>query len=521
MKIKNNTLYTFMVKGSTRLCYLTSLGFLGASLFLGGYIFFPTQASYALESSIQKEELSITKEENTVKDDITLDREYLAPHEKTWQGESDSFTTSLGHVLGLIYENSPYNVDALKEPFENLHKQVQKDIIPSLTEYSPYPRYSIDGMENNNIILKSSIQSGDTLSTLLEPWYGVSKVYAIVDKSKETYSLKSLKLGNTYKVVLDPVEDRLLEFRYEIDSTEQVVLKIKDDGFEINREAIVYDIRLQTVTATITSSIYNAVIAAGSNANLALKLTNMFSFDIDFTREVRVGDSFGAVVETRYRDGKFIGYGEVLGAYFINNKKRFDGYLFHDGDDPGNFTYYDSKGAALQKAFLKTPVRFTRVSSGYTMRRKHPILGIVRPHQGIDYAAPMGTPVVAVASGTVTKSQYSGGYGHLIILRHIGNLTSQYAHLSGYAKGVRSGAKVKQGQVIGYVGSTGLSTGPHLDFRIKKNGQFINPDHVIVPDKSPVKADKKEEFMTIVEQVNSYLDGTKDLTDYDKNTWLK
>lgn len=173
-------------------------------------------------------------------------------------------------------------------------------------------------------------------------------------------------------------------------------------------------------------------------------------------------------MEKKSRDGNFNGYGRIIAARFINDGASYEGFLFYDSEEEGKLSYFDRNGKALQKAFLRTPVHFTRISSRFTSARKHPILGITRAHPAIDYAAPKGTPVMAVGDGTVTRAAYTGGYGHLIILKHRGGLETQYAHLSGYAKGVRSGAKVSQGQVIGYVGSTGLSTGPHLDFRIKK-----------------------------------------------------
>ncbi len=195
-------------------------------------------------------------------------------------------------------------------------------------------------------------------------------------------------------------------------------------------------------------------------------------------------------------------------------------FLYHDSEEDGKLSYFNRNGKALQKAFLRTPVHFTRISSRFSMGRKHPILGITRAHPAIDYAAPIGTPVMAVGDGTVQRAAYTGGYGHLILLKHKGGLETQYAHLSGYAKGIRSGARVTQGQVIGYVGSTGLSTGPHLDFRIKKNGQYVNPDKIIIPSKAPLRDEQMPGYLETIQELESMLDGKTKLEDFDAQKWL-
>jgi murein DD-endopeptidase MepM/ murein hydrolase activator NlpD len=237
---------------------------------------------------------------------------------------------------------------------------------------------------------------------------------------------------------------------------------------------------------------------------LALRLSDIFGWDVDFALDVRAGDSFKAVVEKRYRNGEFAGYGRIPAAEFINQGETYQGFLFENRD--GHPEYYDAKGRSLRRAFLKTPLDYARISSGFTYHRFHPIKKKWCPHPAIDYAAPVGTPVRTVGDGTVLEASRNNGSGKYIKIRHNSSYQTYYLHLSRFAKGIRKGRKVHQGQVIGYVGSTGMSTGPHLDFRMKKNGKYVNPRRVIAPASPPVPREKIEMFRNTVEPLVAQLE---------------
>ncbi len=402
----------------------------------------------------------------------------------------------------------------------NFFNNFSLDVLnPIPSSFTADERYEISA-SNGKIVLNSKINKGDSTGVILNDWLSMSEIIEIEKLSKPVYPLTSLRVGQPFNIIIDPKTSLIDRFEYDIDKTSRLIVELSSEGHSIYKENIPYEVVLGYVEGNINSNFYNAVMDSGENANFAYKLARVFAYDIDFFREIRQGDKFTALVEKRYRENEFIGYGRILGATFFNDGDEYEAYLFFDSEDPDSTTYFKANGQAVQKAFLRTPVDFTRVSSGYTMARKHPILGITRPHQGIDYAAPTGTPIVAVADGKVTRAAYTGGYGHLVKIQHKGGLLTQYAHMSKYGRGIKSGVKVKQGQVIGYVGSTGLSTGPHLDFRIQQNGKFVNPDHIIIPAKMPVEKAKMQEFNAVVEEIKNLMLAQGKRSSYNAALWL-
>lgn len=229
---------------------------------------------------------------------------------------------------------------------------------------------------------------------------------------------------------------------------------------------------LTVAEGEIKTNLYNSALSHHIDPQIILSLAEIFAWDIDFFTDLRPGDKYQVVYEKIFANGKFVRNGRILAARFINQGRVLEAYYFETSEGKGD--YYDAKGNSLRKAFLKAPLRYKRISSYFSYHRLHPILGIVRPHLGIDYAAPIGTPVEAVADGKITYIGWNDGYGKFIKIQHNHIYASTYGHLSRFAKGLRRGSRVKQGQVIGYVGMTGLATGPHLDFRFLKNGRFIN-----------------------------------------------
>jgi len=246
-----------------------------------------------------------------------------------------------------------------------------------------------------------------------------------------------------------------------------------DAGWEIRRAETRPDVRIEAVAGEVRRSLFEAVEAMRESPQLVLELVEIFSSDFDFTADTRSGDRFRLLVEKRYAGEQFVDYGQVLVAQYLSDGRILTGIGFEPAG--ARLAYYDLDGRSLKKTFLKSPLEFTRITSGFTYARPHPILGGVRPHLAVDYAAPVGTPVRAVADGSVTAAGWNGGNGIQVQLRHHAGYETVYNHLARLAPGVRAGARVTQRQVIGYVGSTGLSTGPHLDYRVAKNGRFVNP----------------------------------------------
>lgn len=246
-----------------------------------------------------------------------------------------------------------------------------------------------------------------------------------------------------------------------------------ENGWVASREETEPDVRVEIVAGSVERSLFEAVEATGETAQLVLAIAGIFEWELDFTADPRTGDRFRLLVEKRYADGAFVEYGRVLAAQYLNDGRLITGVGYDPRD--GRFQYYDLEGRSLRKSFLKSPLAFTRITSRFTYARPHPILGGTMPHRAVDYAAPMGTAVRAVADGVVTKAGWDGGYGIAVVLRHRSGYGTLYAHLSRLGPGIRAGARVNQRQVIGYVGSTGMSTGPHLHYEVIKNGRRVNP----------------------------------------------
>jgi len=273
----------------------------------------------------------------------------------------------------------------------------------------------------------------------------------------------------------------------------ETVYRIDLDSAAVRVSMLLKDIRMETafVNGTITSSLYETMLAQGEQPQLIMDYTDVFGWEIDFFSEVQPNDSFAILFERKYCDSVCTGYGAILAAAYWGQVGSFAGYRFTDPE--GTTDYYNPEGQNLRKTFQKSPLRFSRVSSFFG-RRFHPILRRVRQHSGVDYVAPRGTPVEAVSDGRVVSAGWSGGYGRLVVVRHAEGYETRYGHLSGFAKGVRSGASVKQGQLVGYVGSTGLSTGPHLHYEVRKFGSAVNPLRLNPPRRSPVKKEFMAQF---------------------------
>ncbi|MBI5197066.1 MAG: M23 family metallopeptidase, partial [Nitrospirae bacterium] len=253
------------------------------------------------------------------------------------------------------------------------------------------------------------------------------------------------------------------------------------------------------VGGVIESNLISSIGGDKEGLLLAFQVSDIFAWDIDFATDLRQGDPYKLVVEGLYQDGKFRKYGYVLSAEFLNQGETYRAYRFENDGRPD---YYDESGKSLKKAFLKAPLNFRRISSGFSNSRYHPILKVYRPHHGLDYAAPSGTPVSAVGDGTVLFSGWKGGYGKVVILRHPGGYKTYYGHLSRMGSGIREGKRVVQGDIIGYVGSTGMTTGPHLHYEVRVNDRAVNPLSLKIPRKQSVPDGRLAEFQNTRDRMN-------------------
>lgn len=303
-------------------------------------------------------------------------------------------------------------------------------------------------------------------------------------------SLDFLKPGDAIKLTHNDGE--LKELSRKVSETQTLTVVRGEEGFAATMINQPVETRIRTAAATIDSSLFQAAEAADMSDMVALQLANVFAWDIDFVLDIREGDRFTAVYEQIYQDGKYLRDGEVLAAEFVNNGKVYRAVRFAgETSRPG---YYTPDGLPMRKAFLRAPVEFTRVSSVFNPHRKHPILNLIRGHMGTDYAAPSGTPVHAAGDGRVSFAGRRGGYGNALILAHNNSVSTLYGHMSRFAARLRVGSHVQQGEVIGYVGMTGLATGPHLHYEYLVNGVHRNPQTVQLPGAEPLRADALEKF---------------------------
>ncbi len=353
------------------------------------------------------------------------------------------------------------------------------------------PQYDID----THIVTED-----DIFATIVEGWdIGYSQMLELLEMTSSTYDLTMIRIGQPLRLARDEAGD-IVWLEYEMSREEYVHVDFVSDGYEAEMRDITYEVEIIKQSGTVSSSMYIDALDAGIPDTIIMQFADAFAWTIDFSVEVQKGDTFALVYERRYRDGEEAGTGDVITGEFVNKGEVHRGYLFEN--EEGNPAYYSQDGEAMIKQFLKAPLNYRRITSGYTYGRFHPVLQQNYNHLAIDYAAAIGTPVMSVGDGVIRTASWNGGFGNYIDVRHNDVYATQYAHLSSYARGIRPGVKVVQGQVIGYVGSTGWSTGPHLHYQIKKYGSLVNPLTLELPPGDPVPEDMREDF----ERVKSELD---------------
>jgi murein DD-endopeptidase MepM/ murein hydrolase activator NlpD len=303
-------------------------------------------------------------------------------------------------------------------------------------------------------------------------------------------SLDYLKPGDAIQVTQS--EGSVKELTRKVSETKTLHVVRDEAGFAAKVTENPVQTHIRTASATIDSSLFQAAESAQISDLVALKIANVFAWDIDFVLDIREGDRFTAVYEQIYQDGKYLRDGDVLAAEFVNGGKTYRAVRFVD--ETGAIGYYSPEGKPMRKAFLRAPVEFTRVSSVFNPHRLHPILNLIRGHMGTDYAAPIGTPVHAAGDGRVAFEGTRGGYGNAILLSHSNEIQTLYGHMSRFARDIHLGSHVQQGAVIGYVGMTGLATGPHLHYEYLMNGVHKDPQTVKLPGADPLRADAMDRF---------------------------
>lgn len=338
------------------------------------------------------------------------------------------------------------------------------------------------------------VRENQYLSQILnEKGVGMGTIDQIAKKSRSIFDVRKIKSGENYAIftTLDSLREPKY-FVYENSAIDYTIFELSDTlGIYQGKKDV--ETSLRQASGVVESSLWNTMVDNQLDPMLALELSDIYAWTIDFFA-IQKGDRFRVIYDELFVDSVSIGIGEIYAVEFEHYGEPNYAFLF---DQDEQLDYFDDKGQSLRKAFLKAPLKFSRISSHFSNSRMHPVLRIRRPHHGVDYAAPKGTPVMSIGDGTVIAKAYQpGGGGNYLKVKHNSVYTTTYMHLSGYAKGISTGSRVKQGQVIGYVGMTGLASGPHLDFRVQKNGSYVDPLKVKAPPVEPVKEENMARYIT-------------------------
>ncbi len=372
--------------------------------------------------------------------------------------------------------------------------------LPSWLDVAP----SVDAETLRSVpttVVRGTVARNDTIASVLSGQLGPARVYELVQAARPLYDLARVAAGHSFGLAVGP-DGLLLAFTYGIDELRTLRVVSRGGRLVAALDTREYETRTSVVGGRIESSLFGAVEEAGESDALALDLAEIFQWDVDFHTEIQAGDSFRVAVEKQFLDGRMVRYGRILAAEFVRGERVLRAVRHEGGAGVG---YYGPDGRPLRKAFLRSPLRFTRISSRFSRSRLHPVLGIRRPHLGIDYAAPAGTPVQAAADGVVASAGWQGDYGKAVRLRHANGYETLYGHLSRID--VRRGQRVLQGTRLGTVGETGLATGPHLDYRMTRNGQFVDPLRIPLPPAEPVARAERTAFDAEAARELALLDG--------------
>ena len=406
---------------------------------------------------------------------------------------------------------APISIEAALESdvtaAEKLHQQM--DIV---TEEVTIDSHQTTEANTDNLDWKEvEVVPGDNLSVIF-PRLGLtaSDVFHVA-QVKEAKPLLNLKPGQLLRVGLETSEDNstpsLIVLELQLDPIKTLSLNVVEEGFVVETVEREIEKRQQIVGGEINSSLFVDGLKAGMSDKLIMKMAYIFGWDIDFALDMRQGDSFKVIYNEHYLDGDKIDDGEILAAEFTNRGKSFRAVRHTDAE--GHSQYYTPDGSSMRKAFTRTPVPISRISSGFNPNRKHPVLKTNRPHRGVDYAAATGTPILATGDGKVSFIGNKGGYGRTVILSHGGRYTTLFAHMSRYKSGIKVGHRVRQGETIGFIGSSGLATGPHLHYEFRVNGVHKNPLTVELPKAEALPEKYRLEFANLAQPLMAQLDNVR------------
>lgn len=389
-----------------------------------------------------------------------------------------------------------------------MDQPAQQSVVEQLSAISTLMQHE----DHANYLREEQIRKSDTLSSLITR-LGVSdqkaRDFLTKDPKADTIA-RQLRPGKTVSAETT-ASGELVALFFPLNSGDTTAtVKRSGEDFTVSEQPLQMEVRTSHKAGVITSSLFAATDAAGIPDAVAVQLAEIFSGDIDFYRDLRQGDRFTVIYETLNHKGQPIRTGRVLGAEFTNAGETHTAYWYEAAD--GNGAYYSERGTSLRKTFLKSPLEFSRVTSGYSSARRHPVLQVTRAHKGIDYGAPSGTPVRAVADATVKFSGRQGGYGNIVVLKHQGPYSTAYGHLKGFGQGIRMGSKVRQGETIGFVGQTGIATGPHLHYEFRINDTQTNPANIAQVAPAPLKATEASRFRNSIAALQKQLSLVKETT---------
>lgn len=398
--------------------------------------------------------------------------------------QSDDNSSNQPHELSLYASRSLHYPDLTNGPIAKVKLKPEDHSGPLIV------------LPTNNTVISLAVQKGDSLSTLFnKAGLPISLMYEVLDSSADAKKyLTQLNVNQTFVFTLDGAGDLLsLVTKPNMLNTFSVIKQ--GNSYQFQHNALTPTYKEVYAYGVINSSLFAAADKADVPHSMILEIANAFGYDIDFALDLRQGDEFEAVFEQKLVKGKVVGTGNLLAARFVNRGKEFTAVRYVS--KKGVVAYYRADGTSMKRAFIRTPVDFTRISSKFTLGRYHPILNKIRAHKGVDYAAPTGTAIRAAGAGRIVERGWKGGYGNAIVIQHGKTYSTLYGHMSRFAPDLKVGSHVQQGQTIGYVGMTGLATGPHLHYEFRVNGQHVDPLSVKLPMSDPIPATEKARFLAI------------------------
>jgi len=411
-------------------------------------------------------------------------------------------------ILGVVFSVMPDDAEATRSPVASTETLLQDDLqlsleIPSLHNSSQIIGAATKPKEERDNWFHAEIRSGDSLSSIFERnGLSAQELLKVTSDKVAANPLRRLFPGEQLKLRIE--DATLAELVYDFDLTHSLRMVRVGDSFESTVTEKPLEIRSTHRASIITDSLFQSAQAVNLSDKLTMELAGIFGWDIDFALDIRDGDNFAVIYEEVFLNGEKVRDGNIIAASFTNRGETFNAVRY--ADDEGRADYYTPDGHSLRKAFLRTPVDMSRISSGFSLGRLHPILNKIRAHKGVDYAAPIGTPVKSTGDGKIAFRGVKGGYGNVIVVQHGAIYSTLYGHLSSFARGLQTGSRVRQGQIIGYVGKSGLATGPHLHYEFLVNSVHRNPLTVALPAAQPLSPSFLADFKVQAAPLLSSLD---------------